>query len=148
MLSPLAGGLVARVGSRMPLGLGPLVVAAGFLLALRIGPAADYWTEVLPCIAVIALGMSAAVAPLTTAVLTSVEPSHTGSASGFNSAVARAGGLVATALLGGVLVARGEALLAPFHLAMAVGAGACVAASASALLLISGGADREAGRRP
>ena len=53
------------------------------------------------------LGMAGAVAPLTNAVLGAVDARHTGSASGFNSAVARTGGLIATALLGGVLGARG-----------------------------------------
>ena len=44
--------------------------------------------------------MAGAVAPLTTAVLGAVDARHTGSASGFNSAVARTGGLIATALAG------------------------------------------------
>jgi hypothetical protein len=92
---------------------------------------------------VIAFGMSAAVAPLTTAVLTSVDARHTASASGFNSAVARAGGLIATALLGSVLAAEGRQLLAAFHAAMIVGAAACAAASLSALALI----DRRSERR-
>ena len=54
---------------------------------------------------------------------------------GLNSAVARTGGLIATALLGGVLAARGSALVAAFHVAAIVGAAACVAAAASALLV-------------
>jgi hypothetical protein len=81
--------------------------------------------------------MSAAVAPLTTAVLTSVDAAHTGSASGFNSAVARTGGLVATALLGSVLAARGHLLLVAFHEAMLISAAACVAASVSAFALLA-----------
>src|SRR3954465_8743132 len=87
--SPLMGGLAGRIGPRLPLTGGPLVVAAGFLLTLRITDRADYWTEVLPAILLIAIGMSGAVAPLTTAVLNSVDARHTGSASGFHSAVAR-----------------------------------------------------------
>lgn len=135
--SPAAGALAGRIGARIPLGLGPLVVAAGFMLALRIDASANYWTAVLPMILVIALGMSAAVAPLTTAVLTSVDAAHTGSASGFNSAVARTGGLVATALLGSALAAEGHLLLAAFHLAMVISAATCVAASFSAFALLA-----------
>jgi EmrB/QacA subfamily drug resistance transporter len=135
--SPAAGALAGRIGARIPLGLGPLVVAAGFMLALRIDASANYWTAVLPMILVIALGMSAAVAPLTTAVLTSVDAAHTGSASGFNSAVARTGGLVATALLGSALAAEGHLLLAAFHLAMVISAATCVAASLSAFALLA-----------
>ena len=69
-------------------------------------------------------------APLTKAVLGSVDARHTGSASGLNSAVARTGGLVATALLGGVLAAKGPALTAGVHLAMLACAAACLAAAA------------------
>jgi EmrB/QacA subfamily drug resistance transporter len=134
--SPLAGALASRIGPRRPLAIGPLVVAGGFLLALRIDAGASYWTEVLPMILLIALGMSAAVAPLTTAVLSSVDGEHTGSASGLNSAVARTGGLVATALLGSVLVAEGDRLVAAFHIAMLICAAICIAASASAFTLL------------
>ena len=143
--SPVIGGLAERIGPRLPLTIGPLVVAAGFLLTLRISALADYWTEVLPAILTIAVGMSGAVAPLTTAVLNSVDTRHTGSASGFNSAVARTGGLIATALLGSVLAAQGNQLVSAFHLAMIASAVTCMAAAASALILITGAfvAERE-----
>ena len=121
-VSPIIGGIAGRVGSRLLLAAGPVVVAAGFLLALRIGADADYWKDVLPAVIVLAVGLSLAVAPLTTAVLGSVDPRHTGSASGFNSAVARTGGLVATALLGAVLVAEGDLLIEAFHVAVMIAA--------------------------
>ena len=136
LTSPVAGALAGRIGTRLPLGIGPLVVAAGFLIALRIDSSASYWTQVLPMIVVIAVGMSAAVAPLTTAVLTSVDQAHVGSASGLNSAVARTGGLVATALLGSVLAAEGDRLLGAYHVAMGIGALICAAASLSAFALL------------
>ncbi len=135
--SPAAGALAGRIGPRLPLTVGPLVVAAGFLFSVRIDATANYWTEVMPMIFVIALGMSAAVAPLTTAVLTSVGARHIGSASGLNSAVARSGGLLATALLGSVLAAAGTQLTAAFHTAMILGAVACAAASLCAFALLA-----------
>jgi len=140
LASPLMGGVAGRLGARAPLSIGPLVVAGGFLLFLRIGPHADYWTTVFPAILVIAIGMAGAVAPLTAAVLGSVDSRHTGSASGLNSAIARTGGMVATAVLGGVLGAAGPALIGGFHAAAIVCAFASVAASASAFFLITGGA--------
>ena len=91
----------------------------------------------LPAVLVIALGMAGAVAPLTTAVLTSVDAQHTGSASGFNSAVARMGGLVATALLGSVLAASGPQLIADFRIAVGVCSVASLAAAISAFVLIA-----------
>lgn len=122
------GGLAGRIGSRLPLTIGPLIVAAGFLLLLRVTEGSRYWDTILPAILVISFGMAGAVAPLTTAVLTSVDAHHMGSASGLNSAVARTGGLIATALLGGVFAARGAPLIAAFHVA----AIACAIASALA----------------
>ena len=139
LLSPVMGALAGRIGSRGPLTAGPLVVAAGFGLATRIGPHGEYWTTVFPAIVVIALGMAGAVAPLTTAVLASVDRRHTGSASGFNSAVARTGGLVATAMLGAVLAARGPELIAGFRVAAVACALASLGAAASAFALIRTG---------
>ncbi len=136
VMSPGMGGVAGRIGSRWPLTIGPLIVAAGFVLAVRIGAHAAYWTEVLPALLVMAFGLSGAVAPLTTAILSSVDAAHTGSASGFNSAVARTGGLIATALLGSVLAARGLSLLAAFHMAMLACALACLASGVSAYLLL------------
>jgi predicted MFS family arabinose efflux permease len=86
--------------------------------------------------AVMAAGMAIAVAPLTASVLGSVAERHVGTASGFNSAVARVGGLIATALLGVVLSREGEALIAGFHFALVGSAIAAVAASAAALFMV------------
>lgn len=135
--SPVAGALAGRIGPRWPLIIGPLVVALGFLLAMRIGEAHSYWRDVLPAMIVIALGMAAAVAPLTTAVLMSVDEYHVGAASGLNSAVARTGGLVTTALIGPVLMTTGPSLATAFEVAAVFAAGLCAAASLSAFLLIA-----------
>ena len=132
LASPAAGALAGKIGPRWPLVIGPLIVAAGFLLALRIGSDASYWFGVLPAMIVIAVGMAGAVAPLTTAVLMSVDSHHVGAASGLNSAVARTGGLVATALIGSVLAAVGPALVGAFGAAAVAGAALCVGASLSA----------------
>jgi EmrB/QacA subfamily drug resistance transporter len=128
--SSAMGRIAVRTGARLPLTVAPMVVAAGFLMAMRIGSGGSYWTTTLPSLLLIAVGMAGAVAPLTTAVLNSVDTRHTGTASGFNSAVARAGGLIATALLGLMLAARGAPLLEAFRFA-ALGAG--VAALAAGL---------------
>ncbi|HTM79627.1 MFS transporter [Asticcacaulis sp.] len=138
LASPMMGSVAEKTGPRLPLTIGPLLVAAGFVLLLRIDEQAAYWTEVFPGILVLAIGMAGAVAPLTTAVLSSVDDTHTGSASGLNSAVARTAGMIATALLGGVLGASGHDLITGFHGAVLLCAVACVLASASAFCLVSG----------
>jgi len=135
LCSPLMGKFAGSHGSRLPLAIGALIVACGFLLGTRIG-SGSYLATVLPAMLVIALGMACVAAPLTTAVLSSVDASHTGIASGFNSAVARGGGLIATALLGVVLTVEGRALLAPFHAAMVVCAVTAVASSVCAYVWV------------
>ncbi len=114
------GRVAGKIGARLPLTVAPAIVAGGFFLALRIDAGGSYWTTTLPALLLVSAGMAGAVAPLTTAVLAGVAPAHTGIASGFNSAVARLGGLVATALLGQLLSARGASLVPAFHGAMVV----------------------------
>jgi EmrB/QacA subfamily drug resistance transporter len=135
--SPLMGRLAGRFGSRGLLTAGPIIVAAGFILALRLDERADYWTQLLPCILVMSIGMAGAAAPLTTAVLSSVNEQYIGLASGLNSALARAGGLVATALIGGVLAAHGALLIARFHQAMVVAAAVALLAGLCAFWALS-----------
>src|ERR1700733_5808026 len=133
--SPAAGALAARIGPRSLLVMGPFLVAAGFLLMLRVGSTTSYWLSAFPAITVIAVGMAGAVAPLTTAVLMSVDSPYTGAASGLNSAVARTGGLVATALIGPVIASSGAALISSFQVAAMIGAVISVLAAASAVLI-------------
>ena len=137
-LSPVMGSLAARIGPRVPLTIGPLVVAAGMVLSVLSTPDARYWTGVFPMIIVLAAGMTIAVAPLTASVLGSVEEQHVAMASGFNSAVAGTGGLIATALLGAVLASKGEALFNGFHVAMFVSGGVAAASSIVALTMLGG----------
>jgi EmrB/QacA subfamily drug resistance transporter len=137
-LSPTMGGFAARLGPRIPLTIGPAIVAAGMMLAPLVTPDSSYWTGAFPMILVMALGMTIAVTPLTAAVLGSVEEQHVAMASGFNSAVARTGGLIATALLGAVLASKGEALFSGFHVAMFVSAAVAALAGVVALTMLGG----------
>jgi len=134
--SRFMGALAARIGPRWPLTVGPLVVATGFLLTTRTAADASYWTTLFPALVVVAFGLAGAVAPLTTAVIASVDAQHTGTASGFNSAIARTGGLIATALLGSVLGASGDSLETAFdHAALAAAAGAALAGLVALFML-------------
>ena len=137
-VSPTMGGLAAKLGPRIPLTIGPLIVSGGMLLANIVRQDSSYWTGAFPTILVMAAGMTIAVAPLTSSVLGSVEEQHVAMASGFNSAVARTGGLIATALLGSVLASRGEQLFAGFHAAMTVSALVAALASLVTLTMLGG----------
>ena len=137
-LSPTMGSLAAQIGPRIPLTVGPAVVAVGMVLSRLATPDGSYWTGVFPMILVMATGMTIAVAPLTSSVLGSVEEQHVAMASGFNSAVARTGGLIATALLGSVLSSEGEQLFSGFHMAMYVSAAVAALSSVVALTMLGG----------
>ena len=138
--SPLMGRLTARYGGRLPLSAGSAIVAGGMALYARIGTGAlDYWTDVLPATLLVALGLGLSVAPLTTSVMGSVDSDHVGAASGFNSAVARIAGLIATALLGFVFAQQGSAteFIAGFRIAAMIGAASSALAALCALLLLA-----------
>lgn len=137
--SRLMGRMAARYGERLPLAAGCSLVGIGLALYGRVGThGINYWRDIFPATVLVALGMGACVAPLTTSVMTSVDADHVGLASGFNNAVARIAGLIATALLGFVF-ARQEsttAFLVGFRTAALIGAASAALAAASALLLI------------
>ena len=98
-LAARGGALAARIGPRIPMTVGPLVMACGTLLLLRVGPDVVYVTDVLPGLTVFGLGLAMMVAPLTATVLASAPDEHAGIASGVNNAVARSGSLLAVAAL-------------------------------------------------
>ncbi|MGH3916822.1 MAG: DHA2 family efflux MFS transporter permease subunit [Pseudonocardiaceae bacterium] len=99
LLSARTGALAERIGPRLPMTVGPLIAAAGFLLTLRIGPGASYLLDVFPAVVTLGLGLSLTVAPLTATVLGSADPRYAGTASGVNNAIARTGSLLAVAVI-------------------------------------------------
>ena len=137
-ISPTMGGLAAKMGPRIPLTIGPLIVGAGMMLARLVHQDSSYWTGPFPTVVVMAIGMTIAVAPLTSSVLGSVEEQHVAMASGFNSAVARTGGLIATALLGSVLASSGAELFSGFHMAMYVSAAVAALGGIVGLTMLGG----------
>lgn len=100
VLSRWAGGLVDRLGGRLPLAAGSAIAALGYALLLIPDAGASYWLGFLPGLMVLGLGMAVAVAPLTTVVMAAVDDSRGGIASGINNTVARMAGLLAVAAIG------------------------------------------------
>ena len=103
-LSRWSGGLVTRYGPKLPLVVGPLITAVGYLLFLLPGVGGNYWISFFPPVVVLGLGMAITVAPLTTTVMNSISQNRAGIASGVNNAVARAASLIAIAVLGVVMI--------------------------------------------
>ena len=113
LLSPSVGGLTTRTGPRLPMTAGPLLAGTGIALAASLGADAAYWTDVVPRIAVFGLGMSLTVAPLTTTAMAAAPDRYAGIASGVNTAVARAAGLLAVAALPLLVGLAGDAYRDP-----------------------------------
>jgi hypothetical protein len=100
-------------GKKIPLIVGPLIVASGFTLFAVMPGASSYWRTYFPAFVVLGIGMAVTVAPLTTVVMSSVDQGHVGAASGINNAVARVAGVLAIALFGIVMVKVFGARLEP-----------------------------------
>ena len=111
LLSRWSGGLVKRYGGRIPLIVGPLIVAAGFVLFAAAHTTVNYWKTYFPASLVFGFGMAVTVAPLTTVVMNAIDQRHAGTASGINNAVARVAGVLAIAVFGIVMIKTFDAHL-------------------------------------
>lgn len=133
--SSKAGDLAQRIGPRVPLTVGPLLIAAGMLLLVRIGPEASYVADVLPGVLLFGAGLVASVAPVTATALGSAPEGRSGAASGANNAIARTGQLLAVAAVPPLVGLTGDALSDPVRLDAAFPDAMVVAAA-----LVAGGA--------
>jgi EmrB/QacA subfamily drug resistance transporter len=134
-LAARGGALGARIGPRIPMTVGPIVMAAGVAWMSLVGAGTLYWTGVLPPLVVFSLGLALMVAPLTATVLAAAPEGRAGIASGVNNAVARAGSLLAVAALPVAVGLKGEQYADPVAFDAAYG----TAMLACAALLAAGG---------
>jgi EmrB/QacA subfamily drug resistance transporter len=141
LLSRTAGRVGQRIGARWPMTVGPILAAGGLLLLARLGPGMHYPTDVLPGVLMFGFGLTVTVAPLTAAVLGSVDRDRAGTASGVNNAAARFAGLIAVAVLPAVAGIAGHrsigaGLAAGYGVALAIAAGLCALGGVIAALLV------------
>jgi EmrB/QacA subfamily drug resistance transporter len=141
-LSSRSGALAGRIGPRLQMSVGPLVIAAGLTLLTRIDREGSYLTQVLPAVTVFGLGLAINVAPLTSTALNAVPAEHAGVASAINNDVARAAGLIAVAVLPVAAGITGRSYLDPvaleagFRVAVLLAAAACAAGGLLAAVTI------------
>lgn len=141
-LSARSGALASRIGPRLQMTVGPLVVAAGMLLFTRVDASGTYLTEVLPAVLVFGLGLAVTVAPLTSTVLGAAPSDEAGVASAVNNDVARAASLLAVAVLPAVAGITGASYLHPdqfgqgFRTAVLIAAALCASGGLLAALAI------------
>ncbi|MEL7115523.1 MAG: MFS transporter [Pseudomonadota bacterium] len=98
--SSRVGRLADRYGPRPFLAAGSAIVAVAFTALALVIPNQVFWYQVVPATTLMGFGMALLVAPLSTAVMASVDDAHAGSASGVNNALARMAGLFSVAAMG------------------------------------------------
>jgi EmrB/QacA subfamily drug resistance transporter len=111
LLSRWSGGFADRVGPRLPMIVGPLVIAVGFFMYMMPGPEANYWFTFLPATIVFGIGLGITVAPLTSVALGAVPTHLSGLASGVSNAASRVATMLAVAILGALMVIQFRASL-------------------------------------
>jgi EmrB/QacA subfamily drug resistance transporter len=153
VFSARSGALAQRIGPRVPMSLGPMLMAGGLLLMMRVNTDRSYVGAVLPALLVFATGLVLMVAPLTATALASAGSERAGIASGVNNAVARVGGLLAVAAVPIIASFDPESSVDPgqltsgFHTAAAASAGLCVLGGALAWVFIQSDALAEESRK-
>ena len=110
------GAVAAHVGPRWFMTVGPAIMAGGLLWFARMPadssswvaeldrpssllPPTDYWVDFLPALLLFGIGLAIMVAPLTSALMRSVPPAHSGVASAINNAISRVGPQLGGALI-------------------------------------------------
>jgi EmrB/QacA subfamily drug resistance transporter len=142
VLSARSGALAARIGPRLQMSAGPIVIAAGLLLLMRATGHGGYLADVLPAVLVFGAGLAINVAPLTSTAMSAVPAEHAGIASAVNNDVARAAGLIAVAVLPVAAGITGDSYLHPaelsrgFQNALLIAAIACAAGGLLAAVTI------------
>jgi predicted MFS family arabinose efflux permease len=142
--SAWSGGLVERIGARVPLAVGSLVIAAALLAMTTVSAGDAYLTGVLPPIVLFGAGLTLVVAPGTAVALDAAALTRAGIASGVNNAVARVAALLAVAGLPVLVGISGHGFYEPekmasgFHVAMAICAALAAAGGVLAWFTIAG----------
>jgi EmrB/QacA subfamily drug resistance transporter len=110
-LSARSGRLAARIGPRLQMSAGPILVGLGIGLCARLTSDSNYVTGLLPGVLVLGVGLVLMVAPLTSTAMSSAPAEHAGVASAVNNDVARIAGLLAVAVLPVAAGITGDAYL-------------------------------------
>jgi EmrB/QacA subfamily drug resistance transporter len=110
-VSPVAGRLIARFGARRLLITGGLLVAAGMAWLARLPAVGSYFVDVMPGLALLALGSGLNYAPVFATATSGVSVDEQGLASGLVNTSQELGQALGLALLGAVAAASGAVLL-------------------------------------
>lgn len=152
--SAQAGRLGQRIGPRVPMTVGPIVLGVGLLLLSGIESGDAYLGSILPGVVVFGIGMTIFVAPLTTTVLGALPDERAGTASAVNNAIARLAQLLASAALPAAAGLSATTAVGPgafssgFHTAMLIAAAIAALGGLISWITIRGRETRPAPRHP
>jgi EmrB/QacA subfamily drug resistance transporter len=142
-LSARSGRLATRIGPRLQMSAGPVVVGAGLAMLTLATYGSSYVVYVLPAVVVFGLGLAITVAPLTATAMNSAPAEQSGISSAVNNDVARFGGLLAVAVLPalagitGTVYLHPGALAAGFRTAVLIAGALCAAGGLLAAFTIT-----------
>lgn len=108
LVAPIAGRISDRRGARGFLTAGPLVTAAGLSILLLADATSSYEAVLLPSFLVMGAGWAMTLAPMTSAVMASVEAERAGTASAVTNTSRELGGVLGVAALGALVTASFE----------------------------------------
>ena len=103
VFTPVGAVLALRVGTRLVVGVGLVLMGAGLVLAgVSSTPQANYFGPVITSMVLLALGLSFITAPATEAVMGSLAPEQVGAGAAVNNTTRELGGTLGVAVLGSV----------------------------------------------
>ena len=151
----LASALVTRIGFKITLIAGMVLITAGLVWFAQVPPNGSYLSDLLGPMLLAAVGLGFAFVPVTIAAVTGIRPDQAGLASGLVNTSQQVGGALGLAILVAVANSttsgqfsdgvrdRAVALTEGFQTAFMVGAGFAAAGAILAALLISSRDARE-----
>jgi EmrB/QacA subfamily drug resistance transporter len=113
-VAPVAGKLADRIGSRLLVGCGLILVGGSLIVYSRLGVHANFWS-LLPAMVLGGLGMPLAMTPTTTVAMASVQRDKAGVGSAVLNSARQIGGSLGIAVMGAIVASRTAAWLRVGH---------------------------------
>jgi EmrB/QacA subfamily drug resistance transporter len=111
LISPIAGRVTTRFGPAVPITAGLLAVSVGLLALLRLEPDSPY-SVLWPSMIGLGLGIGLVIVASTEAIVANAPVDEAGLAGGLQGVAVQLGGVLGSSVLGSVVAARVDAVLA------------------------------------
>jgi EmrB/QacA subfamily drug resistance transporter len=102
-LSPVAIIIMKRIGTKLVVAFGLLVMSAGFLVAVMTPENAPYWGQIIAAMTLMAAGLALTTGPATDAIMGALPLDKAGAGSAVNDTTREVGGTLGVAIIGSVL---------------------------------------------